>query len=111
MSEVDNSKWLKLKHALYGQRTSPKAWHAELTNYLQKKQDFESILKDDCLFCKEFITNDRKKTFILALIYVDDIIIISDNVNTKDKFETKLLKTCPGTNKGQISMYLGNKII
>jgi hypothetical protein len=110
MPELANGKWLKLKRALYGQRTSPRAWHSELTNYL-RKQEFTSLLEDDCLFQKEFVTEDGKKTFVLALIYVDDIIIMSDNVKTKDEFKAKLLKAYPGTDKGPISMYLGNKII
>ena len=63
----------KLKRALYGFKQAPKAWYDRLTTYLIE-HGFTRGFADTTLF----IRND-KNYFIVAQIYVDDIVFGATN--------------------------------
>ena len=58
----------KLKKALYGLKQAPRAWYERLTQFLEE-QGYRKGGSDKTLFVKE----ERGK-FIIAQIYVDDIV-------------------------------------
>ncbi|KAL6340170.1 hypothetical protein AAG906_040606 [Vitis piasezkii] len=58
----------RLRKALYGLKQAPRAWHERLASYLLKK-GFMRVGVDQMLFIKR---ND--KVFLVAQIYVDDIV-------------------------------------
>ena len=66
---------LRLRKALYGLKQAPQAWN-DLINQKFKELGFKCCLSDYCIYVKESI--------IMAL-YVDDILIISDNQDEINK--------------------------
>jgi hypothetical protein len=64
---------VKLDKALYGLIQSTKLWYRELSGFLLKKR-FAVCPSDQCVFMKKM--NDGK--YIVALLYVDDILLLSE---------------------------------
>eukprot|EP00971_Amphidinium_carterae_P107345 2126690-Amphidinium_carterae.1 len=61
--------------ALYGLRTSPKHWQERLSAILQKL-GFTRLKSDACVFA-------NKQSSIYLMAYVDDLLVVGDNVATK----------------------------
>lgn len=75
--DVEENNVLKLKKSLYGLKKSPKYWY-ECFNKFMTEIGFTRSLNDYCLYTKD-------DTFVL--LYVDDLLILSNNI-----LETKKLK-------------------
>jgi len=65
----------KLKRALYGLRTAPKAWFKELTEFLQSK-GFKSCPDEPCILLHN--------SGIIIFFYVDDFLLIGPQSRAKD---------------------------
>jgi hypothetical protein len=63
---------VRVDRAMYGLIQSPKLWYKELTNYLVS-HGFKICKTDECILVKK---QDGKS--ILLILYVDDILILSD---------------------------------
>ena len=63
----------KFKRALYGLKQAPKAWYDRLTAYLTEHR-FKRGFADITLFIRK-----DKNYFVVAQIYVDDIVFGSTN--------------------------------
>ena len=63
----------KLKRALYGLKQAPRAWYDRLTAYLTK-HGFKRGFADTTLFIRK-----DKNSFVVAQIYVDDIVFGATN--------------------------------
>ena len=70
----------KLKRALYGLKQAPRAWYDRLTTYLTE-HGFKRGSVDTTLF----IRND-KNSFVVAQIYVDDIVFGATNDSLAHSF-------------------------
>ncbi|KAK2444335.1 putative mitochondrial protein [Trifolium repens] len=94
----------KLKKALYGLKQAPRAWYERLTQFLEE-QGYRKGGSDKTLFVKE----ERGK-FIIAQIYVDDIVFggMSDTMvqhfvkQMQSEFEMSLV--------GELTYFLGLQI-
>jgi hypothetical protein len=64
---------VKLDKALYGLIQSAKLWYRELSGFLLEK-GFAACPSDQCVFVKK-INNGK---YIVALLYVDDILVLSE---------------------------------
>lgn len=62
---------LKLKKSLYGLKKSPKYWYERFTEVMEK-EGFTRSENDYCLFRKESL---------FVLLYVDDLLILGNNIN------------------------------
>jgi hypothetical protein len=92
-----------LLRALYGLKQSPLLWHEELTAFL-RSIGLEPIQSDPCLFM------DRTSgSFIL--IYVDDLLMFAKTVTAVDKLAALLGKKFPLKELGDVSWFLGCRII
>ena len=65
--------------ALYGLKTSVNAWRTHLCTTLQKEINFQSSYADNDVWMKADIKADGTEYCTYILIYVDDILILSDN--------------------------------
>ena len=74
----------KLKRALYGLKQAPRAWYDRLTVYLTEHR-FKRGSADTTLF----IRND-KNSFIVAQIYVDDIVFGATNDSLAHSFADEM---------------------
>lgn len=72
----------KVNKALYGLKQSPKCWNSYFDGFMLKL-GFNKSRKDPCLYFK---------IGIYVLIYVDDVILLSKNVNDLNKVKQELMK-------------------
>ena len=65
--------------ALYGLKTSANAWRTHLCATLHKQMGFQYSYADNDVWMKSDVKPDGTKYYTYILIYVDDILIVSDN--------------------------------
>ena len=84
-SHSDPTKICWLRKSLYGLQQAPRCWFAKLSQALIKF-GFEHSYEDYSLF--SFIKGDVE---ICVLIYVDDLVIASNNLDRLEKFKAYLV--------------------
>ncbi|GJX21317.1 ribonuclease H-like domain-containing protein [Tanacetum coccineum] len=86
---VDKSKVCKLAKSLYGLKQAPRQWNAKLTTTLAE-HGFEQSKFDYSFYIKQ-----KADVFVALLVYVDDIVITSNDESEikyfKEFFSTKFL--------------------
>lgn len=100
--------WLKLKKSLYGLKQAPRNWNLEFNRWL-KGEGFDRCGEDDCLYAREQTVNGEE-VVILLLEYVDDFIMVSNNLEALQDFKDDMMKKYAHNNGGDISYYLGVEI-
>jgi len=91
----DKSLVYKLNKSLYGLKQASKCWNDDFTKF-RKLYNLTPIHKDTCVF-----VNKHKESTLMIALYVDDILVFSDKVETlnkvieylKQKFEISILET------------------
>ena len=96
------NKILKLNRSLYGLKQSPKNWNENFSEKL-KANGFEVSESDNCLFKKK-IQNDEEVSIIL---YVDDMLIISPNLNQINSIKNLISKHYEIKDLGRAKKFLG----
>ena len=91
----------KLKKALYGFKQAPKAWYDRLTAYLTK-HGFKRGFADTTLFVRKY-TN----YFVVAKIYVDDIVFGATNDSLAQSFVDEMKKMFKMSMVGELTYFLG----
>lgn len=103
--EEKRSKVCKLEKSLYGLKTSPKRWYETFFETM-KELGFTTNENDPCLF-----TLRSGEVVILALLYVDDIILTGNHETSLRKYKTELLKRFRMKDLGEPKEYLGITIM
>ena len=94
----------KLKRALYGLKQPPRAWYDRLIAYLTK-HGFKRGSADTILF----IRND-KNSFVVAQIYVDDIVIGATNDSLAHSFADEMKSIFEMSMVGELTYFLGLQV-
>ena len=102
--EIRNSKVCKLQRALYGLKISPKKWNEKFTE-AAKEIGLENHDREPCLFTK--ISANK---IIILLLYVDDMLIVSNNRDELVEIKMKLKQKFKMTDLGEPQSFLGMKI-
>jgi hypothetical protein len=93
-----------LKKALYGLKQSSRAWnkkiHSPLLELGLKRSEYEPCI---------YYSMDEQSTMIVAL-YVDDLLLFSDNESKKEKLKGSLMKKFKMKDMVEASQYLGMTI-
>ncbi|CAM8913335.1 unnamed protein product [Rhodiola kirilowii] len=63
----------KLKKSLYGLKHAPRQWYKKFDSFM-KKAEFSRCEADHCCYIKRY-----KNSYIISLLYVDDILIAGAN--------------------------------
>jgi hypothetical protein len=92
----------RLRRALYGLKSSPRAWNKELHSYLLS-QGFSPSKSDACLYY------NSTKTVYLA-VYVDDILVVSSTESASDSFVATMKSRFIITDCGVPKTFLGIQI-
>ena len=90
----------KLKRALYGLKQAPKAWYDILTTYLIE-QGFKRGFADTTLFIRK-----DKNYFVVAQIYVDDIVFGATNDSLTQSFVDEMKKMFGMSMVGELTYFL-----
>lgn len=98
------TKVCKLRKSLYGLKQAPRCWFAKLTSAL-KKFGFKQSYSDYSLFT--YIRNGRS---LHVLIYVDDLIIVGDDLGRMTKFKGYLNEWFKMRDLGKAKYFLGIEI-
>ena len=91
----------KLKRALYGLKQAPRAWYDRLTVYLTK-HGFRRGFADTTLFIRK-----DKNSFVVAQIYVDDIIFGATNDSLVHSFADEMKAMFEMSMVGELTYFLG----
>ena len=94
----------KLKKALYGFKQAPKAWYDRLTAYLTK-HGFKRGFADTTLFIRKY-----KNYFVVAKIYVDDIVFGATNDSLAQSFVDEMKKMFKMSMVGELTYFLGLQV-
>ena len=103
--EKNANKVCKLGKALYGLKISPKRWNETFTNAVTKLGLF-AYDSEPCLF----IWHNKNKIAIL-LLYVDDMILASNDANKMNEIKHTLQSTFEMSNLGEPKLFLGMEIM
>ncbi|GJV10853.1 putative RNA-directed DNA polymerase [Tanacetum coccineum] len=95
----------RLKKSLYGLKQAPRQWNAKLTHTLIE-HGFKQSKSDYSLF-----TKSEKGSFIVLLVYVDDIIVTGNNVDSIESFKKFLKTKFQIKDLGKLKYFLGIEVV
>ena len=91
----------KLTKSLYGLKQSGRNWNSMLHNYLTQ-EGFVQSLADPCVYVR---TTDSGQ--VIAIVWVDDIIIAGSNTGVLKEFKESLMMRFKMKDLGMLSWFLG----
>jgi hypothetical protein len=91
---------LKLNKALYSLKQLARIWYNTLANILVNKLGFRALRQEPCIFI-------NKAKDLIICVYVDDLTIISPNINLINSFIAKIKEYFNIKELGLIKDYLG----
>lgn len=100
----DGSLVCRLNRALYGLRQAPRAWHLKLKDELEGIGFIPSDA-DPSLY-----TYTSKTDFAFVMVYVDDILIAAESLQTVELIKRNLLTAFDGRDMGAANLFLGMTI-
>ncbi|CAL2277271.1 unnamed protein product [Prunus armeniaca] len=91
----------KLKKALYGLKQAPRAWYTRIDSYFIKHK-FQRCPYEHTLYVK----NNQQGDVVIVCVYVDDLIIASNNMRLVAEFREALTSQFEMTDMGLMSYFL-----
>ena len=98
----------KLNKSIYGLKQSARCWNKTIDKYL-KDSGFQQSNADPCIYTK-VVEQDSKKSVIIIALYVDDLIIASNDNNLLIDEKHKLSNRFEMEDQGEIHYCLGMSI-
>ncbi|GMF23949.1 unnamed protein product [Phytophthora fragariaefolia] len=100
---VNGNVYVVLK-ALYGLRQSGREWNSELNQWLTDR-GYQRSLTEPCLYYRF-----EEETIVYVLVYVDDILVATNNEQYKVKLFEDLNKAYGIKDQGLLTQYLGVEV-
>lgn len=97
----NNDNVCKLHKALYGLKQAPYCWNKRFNEFMEK-QKFIRSQNDSCLYVKS-----SRDNIVYLLLYVDDIIIASNNEDEINQIKVKLKESFEMEDLGELKQFLG----
>ena len=94
----------RINKALYGLKQAPRTWEQDLGGFLSKR-GFKRCVSDQALY-----TRHDKRGLSMVLIYVDDLMLITDSKHLMSQLKGELGKGYKLKDPGPISAYLGMQV-
>ena len=95
---------MQIKQRLYGLKQAPRTWNANLHDYLLKL-NYLQCKADPCVYVKR-----QANDLIFIAVYVDDLIIASNNINARIQLQQQLSKKYKMKDLGELHWCLGMRI-
>ncbi|KAM1838444.1 hypothetical protein ACFX14_020106 [Malus domestica] len=95
----------KLKKSLYGLKQSPRQWYLRFDKFM-RGQNYSRSQYDHCVYFKKL----QDGSFIYLLIYVDDMLIASKNVEEIEKLKKQMKNEFEMKDLGKAKKILGIEI-
>ena len=96
----------KLRKSLYGLKQAPRQWYKKFDTFMLEHEYTRSTL-DHCVYVKRYGDGD----FIILLLYVDDMLVVGQDISKINKLKKELSKSFDMKDLGPASQILGMKII
>jgi hypothetical protein len=91
----------KLQKGLYGLKQAPRAWSQAFQDFIQK-MNFKSSNGDECI--NYYLSKDKTEVVLLS-IYVDDLLLASNNIELLNALKEKLMQGFKMTDIGELDYY------
>ncbi|KAL5838732.1 hypothetical protein ACOSQ3_015901 [Xanthoceras sorbifolium] len=78
----------RLKKSLYGLKQAPRQWYKKFDSFMEKNE-YNRTTADHCVFIKKFSDGD----FIILLLYVDDMLIVDQDIGKINRLKKELSKS------------------
>ena len=95
----------KLQKSLYGLKQAPRQWYKKFDSFM-KNSGFLRCEADHCCYIKRF-----DGSYIILLLYVDDMLIVGANLHEIDKLKRNLSEEFAMKDLGAAKQILGMRII
>lgn len=102
----EEEKVYKLKKALYRLKKSPWAWYSRINSYFDKF-GFQKCSYEHTLYIK----GDVQWRFIVISLYVDDLILIGNDLKILSEFKHSVMEEFEMKDKGELHHFLGIECI
>lgn len=104
--KAENGYVCKLNKSIYGLKQSARCWF-ERFDLILKQLSFSNSEVDRCLY---FLDKGHINENIYLILYVDDLVIATGNINTMHSFKAYLMKQFNMVDLHDIKLFLGIKI-
>jgi len=94
----------RLKKSLYGLKQAPRQWYRKFESFMHK-EDFQKCNADHCCFFKRY-----KSSYIILLLYVDDMLVAGSDMNEIKNLKIQLSKEFDMKDLGTAKKILGMQI-
>lgn len=94
----------KLKRSLYGLKQAPRQWYKRFDSFI-KGVGFLRCEADHCCYFKRL-----KESYLILLLYVDDMLIVGADLHEIDSLKTKLSEEFAMKDLGEARQILGMRI-
>lgn len=95
----------RLKKSLYGLKQSPRQWYLKFDEFM-RSQKYKRSDYDHCIYFRKL----HDGCFIYLLLYVDDMLIASNNMREIEKLKTQMSKEFEMKDLGEAKKILGMEI-
>ena len=96
----------KLKKSLYGLKQAPRQWYKKFDSFMIS-QDYKRTEADPCVYVQRY----RNGKFIILLLYVNDMLIVGQDVDMISRLKNELSKVFDMKDLGSARCILGMDII
>lgn len=97
---------MQAKKNLYGLKQSARRWNQTLNNFLVTN-GYRRSSADECIYVKTVKRDDGFISFVILAVYVDDIILASNNVKMLKAERESLCREFEMVDLGEIHFILG----
>jgi len=94
----------RLKKSLYGLKQAPRQWYKRFDSFMERSE-FRRCHTDHCCYIKRY-----GSSYIILLLYVDDMLIVGSDMKQIERLKGKLSKEFEMKDLGAASQILGMKI-
>jgi hypothetical protein len=95
----------KLRRSLYCLKQAPRQWYKKFDNFICST-GFTMCNADHCCYVKSF-----KNSYVILLLYIDDMLIAGVNMEDINKLKNQLSKQFPMKDLGIAKQILGMRIV